>query len=64
VKKITPVWIYHEKGQIYEVKVLQGESVITYPVTNSSRKLVIRTMRQLFGRCEFTDVYVLVKVGE
>ena len=60
MKTKTSVWIYkNEQGEIYTVRVVRGSDVTEIPVSNTEEKTVRRTMRSLFGRCEFTVVQVL-----
>lgn len=56
-KKKASCWIYYNAdGQLYMVRVVVGEDVIEHPVSNSSERLVRKTMQQLYSVTSFTVV--------
>lgn len=60
MKKITSVWIYYyTKNPPHKVRIVQGDAVTEFPCVNSGFDFIKKSMRQLFGRCEFTYVEIL-----
>ena len=48
----------NDAGEIYRVIVAHGTDKTEFPVTNSSEKMIVRTMRELFGGCDIETVQI------
>lgn len=49
----------NENSEIYRVTVSKGMSRTEIPVSNTSEQTVLRTMRELFGRCDVEIIQTL-----
>jgi len=58
--KRTPVYVYkNEKGQIYMIRVVQGNQVVEMPCENTRLSTIEKTMKNLFGRIQMNVVEIL-----